>query len=283
MNVLKNYFRKLLIRLGNSLNYGLIVIFNWEARNRIMSSERYMEESRLLKHGYKVYSQHDEDGIIDEIFKRIGYKNRFFVECGAGNGLENNTLFLLLQGWKGLWIEGNAKNYKFIEKKFSTLIKTNQLIVDNQFITKENINNILGKHNIPQEIDLLSIDIDGNDYHIFKNIQAVSARVVVIEYNAKFPPHVSWVMKYNPDHVWDRSDYYGASLKSLEYLFSEKGYSLVGANISGTNAFFVRNDLVSDKFCPPFSAENHYEPARHWLSLGWVSGNKPNFGDFERV
>ncbi|MGH9772184.1 MAG: hypothetical protein ACRD4Q_10875, partial [Candidatus Acidiferrales bacterium] len=86
------------------------------------------------------------------------------------------------------------------------------------------------------EIGLLSVDIDGNDYYILRAIDSVSRRVIVAQYNAKFPPDVFWVMEYNETHRWDATDYFGSSLKALETLLREKGYSLVGCNLLGCNA-----------------------------------------------
>ncbi len=88
-------------------------------------------------------------------------------------------------------------------------------------------------------------------------------------------------MEYNPQHNWDGTDYVGVSLKSLERLFDKKGYSLVGCNITGVNAFFVRKDLIGNHFEEPYTAENHYEPARYWLIRGFVSGHPANFGSYK--
>jgi len=251
--------------------------------HRLYESPRIDEDGCLLRFGFKACSQNDEDGIIQEIFSRIGTTNRYFVEFGVGNGLENNTLYLLIKGWKGVWIEGGKNNAEIIRRKFHSLINKNILTFDNSFISKENINSLLAQKKVPNEVDLLSIDIDGNDYHVFKEINCITPRVVVVEYNAKFPPPVLWVMKYNPKHTWDSTDYMGASLKSFEYLFNDKGYSLVGCNITGSNAFFVRKDLVGDRFQQPFSAENHYEPARHLLTAAFRGRLTQNFGEFEII
>jgi len=125
------------------------------------------------------------------------------------------------------------------------------------------------------------VDIDGNDYYILREIGSVSPRVILAEYNAKFPPDVSWVMEYIETHRWDATDYFGFSLKTLETLLRGKGYSLVGCNLLGCNAFFVRNDLASDPpFCPPFTAENHYEPARYFLLPSYDAGFLGGFGPF---
>jgi hypothetical protein len=266
-----------------NINYYYLPMAAHMQLQKLYEQPHFNERGRLLKSGFKVYSQNEEDGIIQEIFNRIGLKHKYFVEMGVGNGLENNTLFLLLQGWKGLWIEGGPKNSKFIKDKFGFIIKNNTLLFDDSFINRENINGILKHNKVPYEVDLLSVDLDGNEYHIFKQIDVISARVVVIEYNAKFPPPVLWVMKYNPNHLWDSTDYMGASLKSLENLFNGKNYSLVGCNVTGSNAFFVRNDLLGENFLQPFTAENHYEPSRYWLTPGMVSGSSPNFGEYESI
>ena len=237
--------------------------------------------SRLLKYGFKAYSQTDEDGIIQEIFQRIGVTNKTFIEIGVGDGLENNTLFLLLKGWKGFWVDGDLKNIQAIHNKFLFLKDSGRLSIKQAWIDKDNIDSLINDFGLPQEIDLLSIDIDGNDYHVFKNIVSLNPRVVVIEYNATLPPPVKWVMTYDQCHTKTNTDYFGASLKSFEYLFQKKGYSLVGCNISGVNAFFVRKDLMKEYFHSDCSAENHYEDLKLWLLAGFGPGSGADFGPYE--
>lgn len=229
----------------------------WDrALERRFTDNRYLEQ-----YGYKVYSQNDEDGIIHEIFNRIETNTKFFVEFGVDKGIESNCHSLLLQGWKGLWIEGRDEAYQQIIRRFAPAIREGKLTVINEYVDIENINSILSKY-VENELDLLSIDVDGNDWHIWNAIDAVSPRLVVIEYNGKFPPEINWKMPYNKYHVWDGTDRQGASLKSLEELGKKKGYLLIGTNICGINAFFVREDLVGDKFSSPYTAENFYNPAR---------------------
>ena len=126
------------------------------------------------------------------------------------------------------------------------------------------------------EIDLLSVDIDGNDYHIINAISCVKPRVIVTEYNARFNPPIAYCMEYDPTHSWQKDDSFGASLSFFEVKLAEKGYCLVGCNLSGVNAFFVREDLVGDLFLKPFTAENHYEPARYYLS-GYFAGHPASY------
>lgn len=229
----------------------------------------------MEKYGFKVYSQNDEDGIIEEIFDRIGTTNKKFVEFGVQNGLESNCHYLLHKGWSGLWLEGSENYVREIVVRFLPVIKTQQLRVLHAFITRDNINDAIAAGGIGGEIDLLSVDIDGNDYYVWKAINVVQPRVVVIEYNAKFPPNYSWKMAYNEKHVWDGSDWQGASLKALELLGRDLGYQLVGTNLSGSNAFFVKKELAGNLFIKPATAEELYNPFR--IILTYQSGHPSRF------
>jgi len=240
---------------------------SWNNADRELQ-QRLQNPLYLEQFGYKVFSQNDEDGIIEEIFNRIGITNKKFVEFGVGDGLECNGHFLLHKGFSGLWMEGGRKSCNTIRKAFKAPLESKQLALVNTFITAENINELISGNFASGEIDLLSIDIDGNDYHVWKAIKCVSPRVVVIEYNATFPPTYEWVMPYNAGHCWnggtlEGSDGFGASLKSLELLGDTLGYRLVGTNLNGINAFFVRKDLAKDLFVSPPSAEKLYNPSRY--------------------
>ncbi len=224
--------------------------------------QRFRDDVYLEQYGYKVYSQNDEDGILHEVFNRIGCESKLFVEIGVQNGLECNTYALLLQGWKGLWVEGDKEQYKCATSIFMPAISGGRLRVVNSFVDVDNINSILMTHMPDNEIDLLSIDIDGNDYYIWDAIACIKPRVVCIEYNGKFPPEIDWVMNYDANHKWDGSDYYGASLKALEILGENKGYQLVGTSIRGANAFFVDKKFTKNRFAIPPTSENLFNPFR---------------------
>lgn len=242
---------------------------------------KYQNAKNLHKFEYRNFSQSSTDGIINEIFSRIGAKTKFFVEFGVTSGLEENTVSLLLNGWKGAWIEARQEALLSLAKRCSAFIDSKRLFLKNAFITAENIQGVFKELNIPKEFDLLSIDIEGNDFWVWKAITDYHPRVVIVEYNSIFMPPVKWVMKYDPQHRWDGSTYYGASLKSWETLAFGKGYKLVGCDFYGLNAFFVRDDLIEDKFLEPFTAENHYEPPR--LHLVRKIDYPRNFGEFEAV
>lgn len=177
------------------------------------------------------YSQNGEDGIIKAIFDKIGTTNKFCVEFGI-QPIEGNTIYLKKKGWNFLWMDKNGDE-KLIKK---------------EFVTPENINSLFKKYKILETFDLLSIDIDGNDYWVWKAITGYSPRVVVIEYNASIPPSENKIVKYDPKFCWDGADYFGASLLALEKLGKLKGYTLIACNKKGVNAFFIRTDLMKDNF-----------------------------------
>jgi hypothetical protein len=241
---------------------------------QVLADARYADPLRLERFGFKTYSQSDQDGIIREIFNRIGTTNKLFVEFGAGAGVENNTHRLLLEGWKGLWIEGDQGFVAIIKALFPDLLATDKLLLKEAFITNGNINELIAPWR-RGEIDLLSIDVDGNDYYMFEALRVIDPRVVVIEYNARFRPPVSVVQQYQPTHKWSGGNSFGASLEALVRLGKRRRYWVVGCNITGQNAFFVRDDLVNGKFQAPFSAENHYQPSRYFLGPLHTSGRPP--------
>jgi hypothetical protein len=233
--------------------------------DNLYNNPKYTSSKRLNKHEYQVFSQNGEDGIISEIFNRIGVTNKYFIEFGVEKGLECNSTNLLYKGWSGLWIEGSVEYSKGIRSRFKDLIDENRLHLQNEFISAENIESLFDKANAPVELDLLSIDIDYNDYHVWKAITKYKPRALVIEYNSVFRPDTHFVAKYNAKRMWDKTSYFGASLLALEQLGIEKGYCLVGCVFTGSNAFFVRKDLVADLFESPYTALNHYEPNRDFL------------------
>ena len=232
-------------------------------REPILAAEKQADPKTLTAYGFTAFSQTDEDGILEEIYQRIGTTNKQFLEFGCGNGLENNSTYLLFTGWQGLWMDGSRENIEVVRQKFPTYLAAGRLKAIETFITLENINGLIEQSGLDKNLDLLSIDIDGNDYWIWEIIDGVQPRVVVIEYNAIFRPPHKIVQEYNPAHRWRGTNYFGASLKALEELGERKGYRLVGCSFSGANAFFIRQDLIGDRFSAPFTAEHHYRAPRY--------------------
>jgi hypothetical protein len=226
---------------------------------------RYGDPKRLLRHAFQVSSSSGEDGIIQEIFRRVNSAGRVFVEIGAGDGTENNTSFLLSLGWTGFWLDAQEEFLNTIRKRQD--LNNGCVRGLAAFVTKENIATLFAQLEVPTEFDLLSIDVDQNTYHVWEGLATYKPRVVVIEYNASLPPGIDWKVHYEPNRVWDGSINFGASLKALELLGKKLGYCLVGCEFCGANAFFVRDDLVAPElFSEPFTAENHFEPPRYALA-----------------
>lgn len=191
----------------------------------------------------KVFSQAGQDGIIEYLFEVIGTTNKFFVEFGAGDGLHlSNTANLRMnKGWTGLLMDEEV-GFEIAEEM---AIENGRRMpyVFKEHVTAENIQNLFHKYKVPFTFDFLSIDIDGNDYWVWKAIKKWWPRVVSIEFNSNFGPKESVSVPYDPDHKWDGTSYYGASLRALEKLGGIKGYALVH-RVLNLDAFFVRKDCL---------------------------------------
>jgi hypothetical protein len=205
------------------------------------------------------FSQGPEDGIIAEIFRRIGHSDRFFIEIGAGDGRENTTRMLLTLGWSGIWIEGSPKNCATIRNDIAGPLASGQLKLIEAMVTAENIEALLASAGAPEAFDYLSIDLDMNTYHVWHALERYRARAACIEYNASIPPSYEFTVPYDPAAIWDGSNWYGAGLKSLELLGAAQGYRLVGCDFYGVNAFFVNAGEDLSGFIGPFTAEKHYQ------------------------
>ena len=234
----------------------------------------------LNRFGAKYFSQTDEDGITLEIVRRLGIKAGTFAELGVGNGLENNTLILLANGWRGFWIGGQDLdfNHKLNPQRF-TFFKA--------WVSMENLAHLMqqGFQNIAKnELDVLSLDLDGNDYYFAQELQktGVLPKLFILEYNAKFPPPIKWAIKYDANHSWDGTDYFGASLALFSELLSGFSYTLVCCNAAtGANAFFVRNEYLSHFPDAPKDIDDIFVGFRYQLYQRW--GPAPSSKTIERM
>ncbi len=209
------------------------------------------------------YSQNGEDGIIAEIFRRIGTRSRFFVEIGAADGAENCTAALVDEDWQGVWVEGDPEKAAAARR----LVGSRGVEVCHAFVDRETILPLLDAANIPQEVDLLVLDLDGNDYWILERIGTrLRPRVMVLEYNAVIGPWFRWTMPYDAKHRWDGTLRHGASLAALASLGSRLGFTLIGCDSRGINAFFVRAEEAGP--FDPGSARWHWVPPRYRLPYG---------------
>jgi len=235
----------------------------WLTYNTI--SEEVDQRRILRSHEFEIYSQEGEDGLLLYIFSKVGATNRCFVEFGVDEGKQCNTANLsIYHGWHGLLMEANGNCVATGKEYYKNRpeVKPSQVNFVQCFVTTENINKVLFDNGIEGEIDLLSIDIDGNDYWVWKAINVISPRVVAIEYNASLGTDKSLTIKYEPD--FDRRKkhpsywYHGALLAALTKLANSKGYILVGCNSDGVNAFFIRKDVANGKLQEVSVQEAYY-------------------------
>jgi hypothetical protein len=200
------------------------------------------------KVGFKVFSQFDEDGIIQFLIKNLQIENKTFIEFGVENYEESNTRFLLLNDhWQGMVLDARDSDIRSIER--DRVYWQYDLRARCTWISRENINTLLREAGFGEDLGLLSIDIDGNDYWIWEAIESVRPRILIIEYNSLFGVRPIAV-PYREDFIRTTAHYsnlyYGASLGALQHLAEKKGYLLLGSNVWGHNAFFIRADIAGE-------------------------------------
>ena len=206
-----------------------------------------MVTSQLSDFGFRLYSQHDEDGILLFLFTLLGHGNRTFIELGCGSGAECNSANLSINyTWHGLLVDGQDHNIQACREFYANSPDTRYFppLIVRQFVEPDNVNSLLVSQGISGEVGLLSIDLDGVDWWVWRELDVVSPRVVVVETPPIWGADESFTIPYSRGFVARNTWYYGASHLAYVRLASSKGYRLVGANKYGTNTFFVRDDLA---------------------------------------
>jgi len=238
-----------------------------ELQRRYAGMTEQSQKSIFKREEFRAYSQNGEDGLLLFIFSKIGTTNKTTIEFGVGDGSQCNSANLILNfGWNGLFMEGSKdavqRGLNYFKHKGITALQ-----FKNVFITVENINQLIADSGISGEIDLLNVDIDGNDYWVWQAINNVNPRVVVVEYNSSFGADRSISVPYAPDfNRWEKHGsgwYHGASLSALTKLGNQKGYDLVACDSTGVNAFFVRKDI--NVFKGMSAAEAYYPELKRQL------------------
>jgi len=228
----------------------------WLWRN-VMSSLKFAlawpvigrgELAGLTAFEQRTYSPHGEDGILKAIFRKLGTVSRSCVEFNAGGFVECNTRLLSERsGWHSLVMDGVRKAPE---------------LAGRQSVSPENVDALFRKSGVPEEFDLLSVNLGYNSYWVWKAIEGYRPRVVVIDYDAFIPPGDRTVARYDPNAVSSKKgDSFGASLSSIEDLGKQKGYTLVACDSTRVNAFLVRTDLVAGNFRPA-SVKELWNPLR---------------------
>jgi len=214
---------------------------------------RSNREARTLKsisdYEFKVFSQFGDDGIIQWLIHAIPVQHKTFIEFGVADYFESNTRFLLMNNnWSGLVLDGSSANVERI--RASHQMWRHELYAKAAFVTVDNVNQLVSDHPFGREIGLLHIDVDGNDYWLWKAIESVSPAIAIIEYNSIFgcdrPITVPYQADFQRTRVHHSNLYYGVSLPALHDLATTKGYTLIGCNSAGNNAYFIRNDCRTD-------------------------------------
>jgi len=218
-----------------------------EALGRIELRQLSVDQStELVAKEFRVFSQWGEDGIIQFLISRIPIENKTFIEFGVEDYTQANTRFLLVNNnWRGLVIDSDKDAIARLGE--SAVCWQGGLKVVSESVTAENINELLSSNGFTGEVGLLSIDIDGNDYWVWRAITVINPAIVIVEYNHRFGAEAAVTIPYDKDFARGKGHpifYFGASLKALCQLAARKGYAFVGCNSNGVNAFFVRRDKL---------------------------------------
>lgn len=221
----------------------------------------------LDRYEYSWLSQNGEDGVIRHLFDNIGYESRWFVEFGFGVVQCNCLRLMMHEDFSGLLMDGSGENVDFFNDAARKL-GLDRVKAVQAFITRSNLQELISANDVPREIDFLSLDVDGNDYWFWEELECVSPRVACIEYNAGIGPDLSLTVPYADDFErYERHPggfFHGASLTALESLGRRKGYYLIGCDMTGTNAFFLRDDVRIDGV-PALTPREAFRPHANWL------------------
>jgi hypothetical protein len=237
----------------------------------------HLPYSEIRDAGFRVYSQFEEDGIILYVLSMIGFKTRRVVEmcCGAARECMATNL-ILNHGFDGYLFDGNAENVRaaneFFKHKHDCLLYPP--VVTHAWITRDNVNELLIQSGCTGEVDLFSLDMDGNDYWIWDAIREINPRLLVVETHNIIPANSSLTIEYQPDFTcWDKpiaeQDFRGVSLLAMQRLCNRRGYRMIGAHRHGFNVFFLRNDEGAQLFPEVSIAEVH---DNHWTR--WSQANR---------
>jgi hypothetical protein len=228
------------------------------------------DQSGLQRYEYSWLSQNGEDGIIRYLFDEIGYESRCFVEFGFGAKQCNALRLMMHEQFCGLMIDGSAEQCELFNRAATALLTPDAKAVQ-AFIDRDNLEALITDNGISGEIDFLSIDVNGNDYWFWDLLEVISPRLVCIEYNSGLGAEWSCTIPYSADferYSAHASGFFaGASLRALESLGQTKGYRLLGCDATGTNAFFLRNDIDAPQI-QTLAAKEAFKPHANWLGRG---------------
>ena len=238
------------IKRKSSLIYLIIVIpfsilkFLFKKNKKKICKKYSKKLDDINKYEFKITSQNNEDGIIQHIFNKLALKNINFVEIGF-DYYENNSINFLNKVNKGLFIDGSEDKVLKLKSVISLLYPLKNIKVLSRIIHKDNLNEIIKSYySSKEEIDFLSIDVDGNDYYLLENL-LIKPKIICIEYNFWFGSDIKCSIPYDKNFIWKQGSLYsGASLNAICSLAKKKGYHLIALESNCVNAFFARSDLI---------------------------------------
>lgn len=230
----------------------------------------HSDQSGLQRYEYSWLSQNGEDGIIRYLFAEVGYESRYFVEFGFGARQCNALRLMIHEQFRGLMMDGSAEQCDFFNRAAAKL-KVPDVKAIHTLVDLDNLESLIADSNVPPDIDFLSIDVNGNDYWFWEKLDVISPRIACIEYNSGLGPEWSCTIPYAADFerfsVHPSGFFAGASLRALETLGEKKGFRLVGCDSTGTNAFFLRDDIDAPQI-PTLTAREAYKPHANWVGRG---------------
>lgn len=247
-NLIKYYFSK---RIHKGKLHPSVGIQQRTLMLQYQTAQKNKQVPAFNSTGFKVFSQFEEDGLLLFLFSLLGEGSKTFIEIGANDGINSNCSNLAIHfGWSGLFFEGDDKLIKRGRKFYSktpTPYHPKPTYIQ-AIIKRENINELITKAGLSGEIELLSIDIDGNDYWVWDALTVVHPKVVVIETHTEFGTE-NIVVPYDPDYMFPGKHpvYHGASVIAMNKLAEKKGYRLIGASDLGINQVYIRKDLLVDE------------------------------------
>ena len=271
INKIKLIIKKVFQHLQNNKDLETILINQGKILSTLNSQKN---ATKLSDYEWKIFSQWGEDGIIDFLVSEVSIVNKTFIEFGVENFSESNCRYLLMKSdWNGFVIDSSQKNIKKLKNSYYFWKYDLQALV--AFIDINNINELLIKSGFERDLGILSIDIDGNDYHILNKIDCFDPRIIICEFNPLFGNDRKITVPYDPKFYRTKKHYsnlyWGASINALRSLLTKQDYTLVGTGMQGGNAYFIKNSLMTDHL--RILAKNPFCFNFNWRESRDINGN----------
>jgi hypothetical protein len=271
INKIKLIIKKVFQHLQNNKDLETILINQGKILSTLNSQKN---ATKLSDYEWKIFSQWGEDGIIDFLVSEVSIVNKTFIEFGVENFSESNCRYLLMKSdWNGFVIDSSQKNIKKLKNSYYFWKYDLQTFV--AFIDINNINELLIKSGFERDLGILSIDIDGNDYHILNKIDCFDPRIIICEFNPLFGNDRKITVPYDPKFYRTKKHYsnlyWGASINALRSLLTKQDYTLVGTGMQGGNAYFIKNSLMTDHL--RILAKNPFCFNFNWRESRDINGN----------